>query len=419
MKHDFLEIIMPFWHHNKKNAQISVQNIRSAYKRKLSELAQKISKEKIKVVFLIRENQKWSYNSLYHLFEEDARFEPCVLVSLLQLSHKGKDKTRNNLQENYDFFKTRNIKVDFAYKDGKYIDLKEFNPDIIFYDQPYELPFEHSPEHTADFALNCYSSYSYEILDCEGDYTSKFHLYLFKYFLEHKDNIERYGSYNPLNSENCVVTGYPKLDVYLDKNEPKTSVWKDPDKYKVIYAPHHSMDKKGIHLATFKQNYRYILDFAKSHTETTWLFKPHPRLKYALLRNKIMTMEEIENYYGEWLKIGNIYEQGDYFDIFKTSDMMITDGCSFLGEYLPTAKPLIRLVSSNAQKLNKLGERIVGGYYQVNNNDEFEKQFCDIVINKNDYKQNIRKDLIREIIDENETSSHKIYSYILKTISEA
>ena len=178
------------------------------------------------------------------------------------------------------------------------------------------------------------------------------------------------------------------------------------------------MDKKGIHLSTFKENYKFMLEFAKHHPETTWLLKPHPRLKYALLRNKIMTMEEIEKYFNEWREIGSIYEQGDYFDIFKTSDMMITDGCSFLGEYLPTTKPLIRLVSANAQKLNKLGEKIVSGYYEINNNDEFEKQFCDIVINKNDYKQNIRKDLTKEIIDENETSSHKIYSYILKTISE-
>ena len=410
---------MPFWRNRKKYAlKKSVQSVRDGYKQKLSELSQKLSKEKIKVVFLIRENQKWTYGPLYKLFEEDSRFEPCVLVSLLQLSHKGKDKTRNNLEENYNFFKQRNINVDYAYRNGKYIDLKEFNPDIIFYDQPYELPPEHSPIYTSEFALNCYSSYSYEMLDCEGDFTQKFHSYLFKYFLEHSLNVERYGSYNSENAENCVVTGYPKLDVYLDTKEPHTDVWKDNSKFKIIYAPHHSMDKKGIHLATFRENYKYILDFAKKNTETTWIFKPHPRLKYALLRNKIMTMEEIENYYNEWREIGNIYEQGDYFDIFKTSDMMITDGCSFLGEYLPTTKPLIRLVGDKALKLNKLGEMIVSGYYQVYNKEEFEKQIYDIVVNKEDTKKELRENLIKEIIDEKETSSHKIYSYILKTISE-
>ena len=76
----------------------------------------------------VNENSKWNAQELYNLMEQSEYFEPFVLVTLLYDVHIGKDKTRNNIQENYDFFTKRNIKVYKAYneKEHKYIDLKEF-----------------------------------------------------------------------------------------------------------------------------------------------------------------------------------------------------------------------------------------------------------------------------------------------------
>lgn len=47
-----------------------------------------------------------------------------------------------------------------------------------------------------------------------------------------------------------------------------------------------------------------MLDWAKCHPEFKWVFKPHPRLKNALIKNNIMSEEEVERYYSEWEKIG-------------------------------------------------------------------------------------------------------------------
>ena len=66
------------------------------YAKKLEEISLRTNK-KIKIVFLVRENQKWSYQSIYESLESDPRFETIALVSLLKLSHDGKDKTRQNL----------------------------------------------------------------------------------------------------------------------------------------------------------------------------------------------------------------------------------------------------------------------------------------------------------------------------------
>lgn len=376
------------------------------YKKVIERIKNK--KDKIKVVFLIRENSKWTYQSLYEDFAKSDRFEPLVLVSLLTLVKK--DKTRNNLDENYEFFKARGMNVEYACKNGEYIDLKKFEPDIIFYDQPWELPEIHMPLAVSEFALTCYSSYSFEVVDCREDYLSDFHRFLYKFFVDSELNMNRYEGYHKGNSDNCVAIGYPKLDDYI-KASADCNIWKDKDKYKIIYAPHHSFGKSSLKLATFKQNGRFILELAKSHPETTWIFKPHPRLKYALLQNKIMTEEEVNSYINEWNKVGIVYEQGDYFDFFKTSDLMITDCCSFLGEYLPSKHPVIRLVNPKAVKINSIGELINDNYYLANNNDELEKYFNMLVIEGKDSKREGRINLINKLFFD-EPVAAKIYNYL-------
>ena len=389
----------------------------SGIQKKYNNIVKKLKqKEKIKVIFLVRENQKWTYQSLYEEFDKSERFEPLVLVSLLTLAATGKDKTRNNLKENFNFFKKLGDRVDYAYKDGKYIDLKEFKPDIVFYDQSWDLPDIHMPYKVSDYALTCYSPYGFELLDCKDDYTQLFHKTLYRFYTCNQYNLERYESYKKGNSNNCRVAFNQKLDAYFKKTE-FSDIWKNPDKFKIIYAPHHSLDKNGFKLSTFLQNGRFILELAKNHPETTWIFKPHPRFHYALLRNNIMSEEEIREYYDQWKTIGAVFEQGDYFDIFMTSDLMITDGCAFLAEYLPCDKPIVRLVnSSQSAEFNKFGKDVLNCCYEVHNNSELEPIINQLYINKQDTKKAEREAIIPQIIDFDNKSSVKIYNQLEKEL---
>ncbi len=394
------------------DSKLDFEHVKSNYENVLRRLK---TQDKIKVVFLVRENQKWTYQSLYEEFEKNEKFEPLVLVSMLELVRKGKDKTRNNLTDSFEFFKSKGMKVDYAYKNGGYVDLKEYKPDIVFYDQPWDLPEIQQPRKVSEYALTCYSSYSYELFDCIEDYTASFHKFLYRYFTENEFNKNRYESYRKGNSENCVVTGYPKLDAYLKTNED-CNVWRKKDEYKIIYAPHHSIDSKGIRLSTFLRNGKLMLELAKSHPNTTWVFKPHPRLKYVLLRTKIMNEKEIEEYWNEWKKIGAVFEGGDYMSLFKTSDLMITDGCSFLTEYLLTGKPLIRLINKKGIKLNKLGTELTEGYYLADNNEELRKLFNQLVIEKKDNKANLRNILKNKIAATEGFVAVKIIDNIMEEI---
>lgn len=394
----------------KKNYLNNIKNIKS----------KRHNNEKIKVLFLSNEISKWGYDSLYNLFDNSNIFEPVVGIYPLSRTIDGSDTTQPTLEQQYNFYKQKNINVIYLYENGVYKKIENIKPDIVFYQQQWDLPFDYQPTQVSEYALTCACSYSYEILNDKENYSKKYHSKLFKYYIEDVLNNKRYKKYKGY-SNNCSVVGYLKLDKYLKKeNINVNKYWKNSEKTKIIYAPHHSLDendKDCISLATFRENGNFILDYAKSHPETTWVFKPHPRFKYVLEKERIMPIKEINAYYNEWAKLGNIYESGDYLDIFRTSDLMVTDCCSFLAEYLPTGKPLIRMINPNGIKLNKLGQKICSEYYISHNNEELEKFLDQLIIDKKDEKYTKRQKLIDTVIDFNKSAAEKIFEEIVNLIN--
>lgn len=389
--------------------------VQENYAKVLVRLKEKIKTEPLNVIFLSNEPQKWTYASLYKEFEKSEYFRPLVLVYPRERTLSGEDRTLTSTDEHYQLLKNKSINVDYWYKDGYFVDLKSFNPDIIFYTQLAELPDYDSPVKISEYALTFYCPYGFQMADFQKNYTQTFHKLLFKYICEHQLNIERYEKYKKNNSKNCVALGYPKLDVYQEKgqNINISEYWKDPDKFKIIYAPHHTLNDGIYNFGTFLENGKFILELAKKYSDVaTWIFKPHPLLKFKLLQDNLLSEAEIDKYYSEWKDIGNYYNGGDYFDIFKSSDLMITDCASFLIEYLPTGKPLLRLRTANSMKLNALGEYFTTQYYNSYNNSELEKLFQELVIKNNDYKKEERQKLVSELIDFKESSAHKICAFL-------
>ena len=390
------------------------------YRRDLSSLRKKVRQgEAINVLFLTNEPQKWSYNSIYKEFEGSPYFNPVIIVVPRYRVHVGTDHTRMSLQEQFDFYKKRKYHVEYGYVDGKYLDLRTFNPDIVFYLQLAEIPGIDDPYIVSKFALTAYCPYSYQFSDYRKHYLDHFHKQLFVNYMEHELTLKRFDSYKKGNSKNCVVTGYPKLDVFFD--EPKDDAgkyWREPGKFKIIYAPHHAYeDENTFRWGTFKENYMFILDLARQYSkETTWVFKPHPMLYSKIVRTGFMTEEGVNSYYDEWAKIGTLYDSGDYFDIFRSSDLMITDCGSFLAEYLPTHKPLIRLINKEGIALNELGERFADCFYNSHSNEELEHLFTEIAIRRNDYIQKERSKKVDALIDPTETAAHKILNDLLRRL---
>ena len=166
----------------------------------------------------------------------------------------------------------------------------------------------------------------------------------------------------------------------------------------IIYAPHWTINHETtIAYSTFKQTGKFILDYAQKHPEFNWVFKPHPMLKKAILDNKFMTEDEVNEYYTNWEKLGIACYDGNYFEIFNDSQLMITDCCTFLIEYLATGNPLIRLVSKNCGELNANAKEATNNCYNVENIEELNNILDNILIRKQDFLQTKRIEFSKKI----------------------
>ena len=183
----------------------------------------------------------------------------------------------------------------------------------------------------------------------------------------------------------------------------------------IIYAPHHSYNRR-LKLGTFHKNGKKILKFAQEHSEFNWIFKPHPDLKETLYKDKKFGKKFCENYYKQWEEIGKIYDKGNYFEHFANSDILITDCDSFLLEYMPTLKPIIRLERKDSTKLSPLGEEIIKGIYRTESFNDLEKLIKRLgSSDEQDFLKEKRKEITSTILRKTNNASKNIVDELEKT----
>ena len=345
-----------------------LQNVSYIEKNKpkvLKRLNKKLLKgEKLNVVFYVYDETKWKCQSLYDLLLEDERFTVKVLVTKTACLNKDNPSyiTNDSLKKTYDFFKQIGVKVELAYDVNKlkFMPFKKFKPDIIFYQHPWYVKTEQGPVVCSKFALTAYVPYYFPIETAGIDCNLRFHQYIENYYVFDEYTKNKYLRENPKLGKTLKVAGYPYLDYFVNRERSEGDC--------IIYAPHWTVGGEGLAYSTFEWSGQFMLEYAKSHPEIKWVFKPHPLLKKALVDTNTMTVEEVESYYAEWNNLGVNYEGGNYLEFFAKSKMMITDCSSFLGEYFITEKPLIHLMSKGSQ-FRTSDNPILKTYYRADNLD--------------------------------------------------
>ena len=396
--------------------------IRQNYERILKKIRKECKNRKINIIFLCNSNSftKFSYSSLYEEFAKNLKFNVKLLVSYTtNFKHNTYEKEhyKNTLVNNFKFFKNKKYDVEYAYDIEKeeFIDLEKFNPDIIFYVEPWEIAPNHDLSVTSRFALSCFCCYGTTIHNGTYEYTVPFYRHLYKYF------IDNYYARNlmiehDVNPDSLKVFGSIKLDAYLKPIDYNKTNWKFKDKKKVIYAPHHSFSQRTyLKYGTFDKNYKFFLEYAQKHPDIEFILKPHPVLKKEIITRKLMNEKEMKNYFETWANLPNaqICEDGDYYDMFRTSDLMITDCNSFLSEYLPTEKPLIHLISEHSVGHNEYGQKIIRGYYQARTNQDIEKHLNNILYKNHDPLLELRREIIaNDLVWERNGTAKGIVKYL-------
>lgn len=396
------------------------------------------SKEKISVVFLVDYFESWGGLEVYKKFKENPRFEVNVCVALNKvydtLQIDKYQSTFKSLTEkgispihSFDLISKRIIPWDEMAVD----------PDLIFYPTAYVNQADNLLLQNLTLNRLClYIPYSYSISEnLEGNfyemqYNMATHNVFWKRFELVKSDMEDAEKYSHIGSSNAVFSGYSKMDSLMEainNNIAPINYWKIAPSLsnfkplKIIYASHHSFPgPNSISMATFMDNYNVIYELAQKYRESTsWIVRPHPQLGRACEKNGIMSELDYKNYLEKWERLPNahVHEYGDYFDIFRTSDIMIMDCSSFLAEYIFVNKPLLFLTNPTT-RFDELGKMCFECFDSAPGSDyaAIEKFITDHICTIEDTKKAKRENVFNNILNyykiNGHSASYHIYQHI-------
>ena len=397
----------------KQNIDFINKNIVNVKKR----LSKKIKTQKLNVIFYVYDDTKWKCQSLYDLMDKSENFIPYIYVTKNAAPQNNCNyQTDDDLRKVYDFFAKKSMRVKYAYniEKQKYIPFEKMNPkpDIIIYQHPWYVERTQGPVVCSKFALTYYVPYYISDTDEWFEYDLRFHKYIYKYFVPSDIVRKNYAKKMSNNGKNLVVSGHPQLD-YFYLNQKKCD--SNTNNKVIIYAPHWTVCGDNIGYSTFDWSGREILEFAKSHKEFNWVMKPHPLLYNFLYQSGYMSKNETDKYFDDWREIGQVFDSGDYMELFSNSSVMITDSGSFLIEYLLTRRPCIHLVSEKFIG-NETAKQICAGYYNAHNKEEMYSLLNEVIIANNDYKKSERDLIIQSMNLDNNYAAQNIVNEIINDL---
>ena len=120
-----------------------------------------------------------------------------------------------------------------------------------------------------------------------------------------------------------------------------------------------------------------MLDFAKANTDIEIVLRPHPFLWGTLTDRNVLSVQELTSWRNAWDQLPNTFvdEDGSYAELFLATDVLVTDGISFLGEYpLISGKPTIFFENEGHWQLTATGELAADASVRVKTFAELEKE---------------------------------------------
>jgi hypothetical protein len=333
--------------------------------------------QKVKVGFLVTDRTKWNCQKVVEcLLNENFAETTLVFIAKSQYKNLKGLSDRSEYELDLNFYKRTGLPL----KERTHEELDNLEFDILFIQHPWGL--QDLPKRLLGRTLCVYMHYGYLVTYNPNLHVGlpQFHPYLWRILVQHRAHEKLLENVSYLRDRQWKV-GYPKLDELKNVSSPGQV---GSHKAHVLYAPHHSIGRLNpVRLSTFDWTAHPILELKESNPNIYWTYKPHSQLRFTALHSGLFTEVQYADYLEKWRNGENstIYDSGDYFELFKASDLLLTDCGSFLAEYLPTGRPIIRLVSkNNPVPFNEIGQRIAEVCYNVNSIDELRETFTRVVI---------------------------------------
>lgn len=393
--------------------------------------AKKVRRKKIiRVLFIAYTPGMWKVDSLYRAMRNHERFSVEILLSP-NMTLTNIDARKEEAQILKKFFKKKEYHyVEWCDIHGNCTYKKipdEY--DIILYPQPWEgiIP------HPLDFMQNKNKL----MINCEYAFHSTMQSWGYNKWYQNaawidcfeNDITKKLSCLVKFNGGlNSIITGLPIVDEFRRSKyffpwKPQNSECK-----KIIWAPHWTITEHCSALpqySNFLEIADKMLNLAKENIgKLQFAFKPHPNLKRELYKHPDWGQERCDSYYSAWQNAENTQlADGDYVDLFMTSDAMIHDCCSFCCEYMLTNKPILFLVKNEERQVSQLNQMAKEAFYNQYIGHFYEDitHFIqDRVINGRDSLKKKRSLFVDKYLTPNnhKTSAENIINAILGTTEQ-
>jgi len=360
------------------------------HKMHMFEMQKLRKKQKIRVIFIAIHSSVWKVNSVYQEMLKDDFFEPVILVC----PYSAYDEKRmfEELNQSLDFFAKSGCNVQSAYleRENDWLKLSSLEPDILFFTNPHGVTKSEYYTEAFQKYLSCYVPYHHEVVsygDDQGQYNQYFHNAMWRTFVPHDVSKDKFSKFRSGKLSAVEVTGYPACETFIyERSKRIDSVWKQKEKIKIIWAPHHTIDNPNLPFANFlKYADKFVALVERKKSDVQWSFKPHPVLKSKLYQHSLWGKKRTDEFYAYWDT--NEYTQldeGEYQDLFKQSDAMIHDSGSFLAEYLYLQKPVMFMLATDnyIDYFNQFGEEALQACHLGSDWGQVE-EFVESLINEN------------------------------------
>ena len=361
------------------------------------------SKPKIKVVFFVLYDNMWKSDGLFKKLEESERFEPYIISSPYPRHPRKFGEENQDRLERFFLNKGFSFIKGYDFKNNSWFDIQSFKPDIVFYQQPYNSGYKgFRIEALWKNSLFGYIPYTYELENSSNMVNQLLPNIAWRVFLPSIFDVNRQRGYLKSGGEGLVSTGYPLADILCYPENPVTNPWKlhNNNHKRVIWAPHHSiLSTDFLNYSNFLEIADDMLRIARKYKDTIqFAFKPHPVLKRKLYKLEGWGVEKTDVYYDSWANMPNtVLVEGDYADLFTTSDAMIHDSSTFTAEYLYTQKPVMYVTKQDRINIfNEFGTKCFELHYKGKNIEDIELFLNEVVLQGKDKMKKDRQLFFKE-----------------------
>lgn len=332
-----------------------------------------VASSRIRCVFLVHMIEAWDAQvDVYRSMLRDPRFDPVVVSINRAFSGEGGFGGEDVVSAALDGLGIPHLRLGTQNVHEAQDTLIYLSPDVIFRQSHWDVDYPPAFSTEAlSFARLCVIPYGMSIVQKFSHseptpssispmaFDQPYHRSAWRIFCETNQTKAYFETFHRGQPSKLVLSGYPKHERLLQA--VGNGVWPLPDTgkkvFKVIWAPHHSVGGDWLAFGVFHNIYMDMLRWAQQSPDIEFVLKPHPALFSLVVRMGYVSQAGLDAFIREWKSLPNCALCEDqYSELFAASDLMITDGLSFLTEYQLFDKPLLFLDSQRHVPFNELGQ---------------------------------------------------------------